>query len=447
MADTRVRRLVFYHINKCAGTTWFYTLKNRFNLSDCLDVSESPELTLNGEFPDFERCAQAKFIHEPYVGRDWQDCLPNTSSFAMFRDPIDRLYSDWMMICAWSKSEINASADYQLIYEVANSGFRNFISSTDRRVLLVHYNRMTFNLLRNDIAAVQDWNDVRFSEDTTFVERVLQIALGNLSRIDIVGIIERFQESYFSLALGLGFDPSCAPQAYNSRGNRCYRDSLDAESLALAKNATQLDDIVYTAALQRFDRQMAKLNKAYGADLRAAAEALYLSEVGRPRDWTIVSMGDGLRGHGWHCHEVNGSKVSRWMGPTSIATLDVPIDKSRGDLFVRARCTSFINPDQISRFRLSADGSPLDLQTWVHLGRYRYFEAVIPAHVMNGEAVLRLGFDCGFVERPPNPNDPRWLGLEFAEVEIGPPSGFRDRAPGTPHAQSCLKSPVTAPAF
>lgn len=432
-----IRRLVFHHINKCAGTTLLYALQDRFRHDECVFMERyySRENFTEFDYPDFEEIARARFIHEPSGSRNWKSILPNVSTFAMLRDPVDRLCSQWMMVRQWSAAEAEKRKNTGAIHELARSGFESFLASDDPNIILDRWNGMTGYLLLGNRAIIERWRSLEIMRNPALAREALDLAISNLESLDFIGLVERFEDSLDALAVDFPFSRDREAQAHNVRGSGTYRSSLDPEVLALAESATALDDRLYTVARDRFARQIGRLRKEYGSDLKAAAASRHEAAFREPPDWVLVSMGDALRGSGWHAREVNGMKMSRWMGPGPIATIDVDVEKARG-LFIRARCTSFVDPLQLAGFKMSADKVPLNVGTWVLDGRYRYFEAVVSGDLLRPNTPLHLEFDCGFVLRSGNPGDPRQLGLEFSEIEVGPASGFRQGEPGTPIAAS-----------
>ena len=428
-----VKRFVFHHINKCAGTTLLYALQDKFDHDDCVFMERySERLDFDQyDYPEYEEISRARFIHEPSGTRNWKSILPNISTFAMFRDPIDRVYSQWMMIAKWTDEESRNDGRYNIMRETALAGFEQFMTSEDPRVILDRWNSMTAYLLMGDRDISERWVALEGVYNADFAREALDLAIANLEAIDLIGLVEAFDDSYDALGIAFPFVPDGPLQSHNVRGTGGYRRSLDQSARAAAEGSNTLDEVVYAAARNLFSKQMERLAAEFGGDLKAAALQRYEQSLIDAPEWAIVSMGGRLHGFGWHAREVNGAKLSRWIGPRPIATIDVPL-KKKGDVFVRARCTAFIDPNQLTAFKMSADGVPLQLTTWVHLDRYRYFEGVISANELRPDSLLRVELDCGFVQLSGNPDDPRELGLEFSEIEVGPASGFCPGAPGTP---------------
>jgi hypothetical protein len=428
-----VGRLVFYHINKCAGTTLLYKLKDLFDHESCLYMEEFRSVKEFDDlgYVDYERIAKSRFIHESDLGRNWKDVLSNVTSFVMLRDPIDRLYSEWAMVHDWTDQEAVEAKDGKKVRDIARKGFGEFLRSKNDHVFNITWNCMTRKLLLGDRSTIHRWDNREGINSKKFAEHALRVALNNLEQIDHVGLVEQFDDSLSSLAILVPFLGQGASQIYNARGGRAYRHKIDAKTLGIATSITALDQVLYDAACRKFESQISRLRRTYGRDLWKAAGEAYRRQMVELPSWALISMGSGLRGSGWQAREVNGHKISRWIGPSRFARLDVPINKSN-DMLVRVRCTNFLNEDQLSVLRMTADDQPLNVESWIYEGRYRYFEAPIAANALRNDPILQLGFDCGFVGPSPDPGDPRILGLEFAELEIGPISGFNRGRPGTP---------------
>jgi hypothetical protein len=397
-------------------------------------------------YVDYERFANSRFIHEPDLGRNWKDILPNVTSFVMLRDPIDRLYSEWAMVRDWTDREMGDAVDGVRVREIARRGFEEFITSKNDHIFAITWNCLTRRLLLSDRETIIKWDKREGLKKKDFAKHALNVALRHLEQIDHVGLVERFDETIESLAMLIPFTGEGAPQSYNSRGGRAYGHKIDARTLEVAASITELDRIVYNAARRKFESQMRRLREIHGKDLWTAAKEAYTRQMVELPSWALISMGSGLRGSGWQAREVNGHKISRWIGPSRYATLDVPINKS-DDMLMRIRCTNFLNEDQLSVLRITADDEPLHIESWIYEGRHRYFEARIDASALRNDPILTLGFDCGFVGTSPGRGDPRVLGLEFAELEIGPISGFNRGRPGTPLANAESRTRVSADAM
>ena len=426
-------RLVFNHINKCAGTSLLYFLNNIFDLNHCLHMEKFADYA-NFLMPDFNCVSNSRFIHEPTSEyRNWKKEISNVTSFMVFRDPVDRLYSEWKMICAWSSDEILRRPQNKIIHSIAKSGFKNFVTSSDSNIVAVK-NLLTRSLVLGDIDL---YNDIIIAfdnekSDSLLFPKAFELAVQNLNNIDIIGLSEYFEKTLIALCIALKISVPTHIQEHNSRGRESARDLLDLDTLNLAESFLKYDLKLYELVKIKFDSQMSFLYDQFGVDLITAANIRYFNSIEHPPDWQLITHNQSLLTHGWHSREINGSKLSRWTGPLNNSLLHIRINKSN-ELLIRARCTGFIDPKQLEAFSIRVDGVLLSTYSFIHLGAFRYFEASIISDKLNHNSnILIIEFILDLLLPSGKINDPRLLGLEFCEIEVGPLSCFIKGAVGTP---------------
>lgn len=420
-------RLVFHHINKCAGTTLLYFLGNFYPKQDHVMLEQ---LNLSETFADHNILARARFIHDPFGHADWKQYLTSVQTLVFLRDPIDRLVSDWMMVAAWTDDLVAGNPENEAIREVARQGLLPYLVSPLPGISLFRWNSMTRHMLMGDAELSPRWAALEAQYNPVLAARALDSAVSNLGTIDFIGLVEDFDASVARFCLTYGIDPTLEIQSHNSRGGRHYRDTLTAEELATAEAATTLDRALYQAGLDRYRAQVARSAATHGADSVAKAVLRAEKKLSEPPEWVVCAMGEALNGCGWHGSENNPPKLSRWIGPHPTAMIRIRVQKA-GRMMIRIACTSFRDPAQLDALRLTADGAPVPLTRWVHLEQVHFFEGQIDADQLKPDDLLRLAFDCGFVCETGNPDDPRLLGLEFTEIEVGPVGRFRLGRPGT----------------
>ena len=122
-------RLVFYHINKCAGTT----LLNHFEKITLANRSiriEDIDPTSPGRIPSskFSAVLAAHFTHDPHCKNDWARTLGNVATVVWLRDPDSRLSSTITMISRWTDNEAQSRPFGIQLRDAARSGIEAFFS-------------------------------------------------------------------------------------------------------------------------------------------------------------------------------------------------------------------------------------------------------------------------------------------------------------------------------
>jgi hypothetical protein len=111
----------------------------------------------------------------------------------------------------------------------------------------------------------------------------------------------------------------------------------------------------------------------------------------------------------------------RWSGPSSVATIDLPVRLDR-DLRVRVRVIMILQPELAGQIKLSLHGHPLDVSI-ARQGRGYVIETIV--RQADGDPARDFGItiDTGSVARPCDLGmgpDTRWLGVAVTGVELEP---------------------------
>jgi hypothetical protein len=106
-------RIVFHHVNKCAGTTLLKFLEGttpheRAAHLETLVAGQGGDPTGTGARAAILR---AEFLHDPYGIHDWKALLGNTLDVIFLRDPVARLHSEWRMITRWDDALVASRDD------------------------------------------------------------------------------------------------------------------------------------------------------------------------------------------------------------------------------------------------------------------------------------------------------------------------------------------------
>ena len=432
-------RVVFHHINKCAGTSLLKYLQNYFPSNDCIYLEEHSKWLGAGSINiDPNRLARARFIHDPFGSCYWSEKLSNIATLCFLRDPLDRTLSNWWMMHRWTDDEIEVIPNGELIRDLARNDPYAFFTNPQSRPL--NWNQITAHLAcsPNEIQKASSSGSLDSKEFRSFILKRAEKMLRSLS---FIGFQEDFERSLSALQLWLSL-PSDKPQPMNIHASKHQKPTLSADALEAANKLIDLDNIIVSIARELYEEQMEKFQKGYGSDFQRAAEHSYRKSLVSPSGWVIIDMSQPLNGAGWHCREQNTYKFSRWIGPTPKATIDIPIKKDR-DLVVRFRVTNILAARQADELTLRVDNYLATLNRWLESTFVVVFEAVIPQKELDHSSdILHLTFDC--VETVTVSGDNRKLGLEICEIEVGPSNVFMPSAPGTPTDVLTRRGTVTS---
>ncbi|WP_038912838.1 sulfotransferase family 2 domain-containing protein [Dickeya zeae] len=431
-------RIVFHHIDKCAGTSLLKYLQNFFPSDECIYLEEHADWMGAGDIElDPNQLARARFIHEPFGSRIWPNHISNAATLCFLRNPLDRLVSNWWMVHRWTDEEATHFPDGILIRDLAQNNPALFFSSNHPQCQYLNWNRISRHLACAPREYLEAWRtDSLDSKDfRAFIRKRAEETLRSLS---FIGFQEDFERSLSALQLWLSLPPD-QPQPMNIHASKQHKPKLSEEAVAAANQLIDIDQEIVAIARELYDEQMARFQATYGMDFANAAEDNYHKALIRPAGWTVVDMSQPLNGTGWHCREQNERKFSRWMGPTPTATIDIPFRKDR-DILVRFRVTNILSARQVDELTLKVDDYAALLHRWSESTFVVVFDAVIPQQELNhANDILQLTIDCAETITMTTPGDGRQLGLEICEIEVGPSDAFILQAPGTPAASLGLR--------
>lgn len=423
-------RLVFHHINKCAGSTLLEYLPQKYAASRILKMENFADANRDFSKVPHDLVSRAGFIHDPSGVTDWKTKQGAITTLAFFRDPVARLVSEWQMVCAWPDAAMATSEELARCRADARAGFRSYLLSSEPRLTESSWNQMAAHLLLGDEELSERRKTLEFLSNPEFPKLVRQRALDNLSRIDLIGLTERFDESLLLLCLAMEWPDPRPLQKHNVRNTAWLRQEIDASTLQLAEARTAIDRDIHGEACRMFEARLASLGHPTQAQLKELVDRAARERAGRQSRWRLHAMDEPFVGTGWQGREINGPKFSSWMGPAPRATLELAIDK-RSDLLLRLRCTNWMRLELLENLAVSADGAHLATDIWNHPSGCHYVDCVVEQRCLDAtRPLLKIELDCGSVASPDG--DPRSLGLEFCEIEVGPRGLFNARQLGTP---------------
>ena len=123
----------------------------------------------------------------------------------------------------------------------------------------------------------------------------------------------------------------------------------------------------------------------------------------------------------WHELERDGQSIFRWTGPSSSATIDLPVIFDR-DLLVRIQVAAMVRPELVDSIRLSMHGQPLDVQIDRSQPLFALVTKLRRSEIAESSRDFGITIDVP-VTRPIDfglGEDRRWLGVAIAWIEVSP---------------------------
>ncbi|NUA44466.1 hypothetical protein HAT93_02152 [Dickeya solani] len=138
-------RIVFHHINKCAGTSLLKYLQNFFPSDECIHLEEHYSEMNSGDVElEPNRLARARFIHDPFGSWYWPEKISNVATMCFLRDPLDRVVSNWWMVHRWTDDEVAVIPGGELIRDLARNDQVAFFSHPQSQY--INWNQITCQL-------------------------------------------------------------------------------------------------------------------------------------------------------------------------------------------------------------------------------------------------------------------------------------------------------------
>jgi hypothetical protein len=454
--------VVYYsHIPKTAGMT-FRTL-----IEDHFDHDEICPATLDDQVAAIAPADLSRYRlfrgHLVYV--DFQKLLFQNRQkrmihLTMLREPVAQLISHYGYIRRMPEDPFYPQVKDMTLEEYASSFM---IGGLQRNVQTYHIAKAA-----------------RFDIDGLTANEVLAIAQESLNQFAFTGLVERFQDSLFLLSYIFGWRPIMNNRQENIKSS-VTSEKIPESTLALIREATQLDQIIYQQAQRIFSDRFDQMVKDLGTEdelenlLEQHYERRYL-EINSPDinspDITIRTapqppmngglpnlpnlsksprMGDlgggspesknaichydfsqALRGRGWQRREYpTEGLIYRWTGPDTVASLDLPIapnlaQELHQDLLLEFRviCTGSTAADILTHLTVGVNGVLMPLQILHYDSVMRLFQCTIPKEASSDRPFTRLEF---FVNRvvpfrslDPQDSDRRSVGVAINEIQIFP---------------------------
>ncbi len=394
--------LFFMHIPKNAGTSLIYLLANRFPAEACLFYADRP--VSQAQDPN-----QFQFI-SGHVALQYLERFrrrPNVVTF--LRHPLDRAMSRYYFTQSFTPEQLQ-----ETYRQTGQGGSATALRIAEQRLDLSDFLRREPELSRAFfsnaqtcyLAGVPNMGDVR--------EYVSQ-ACENLTRCEVIGLAERFEDSVDLLCHRLGWEPFTEIRRRNATPQRLKMNDLDD-----ATQATLTEYLAPDLALYEFGK------KLFEERLQAAANSDQSPRKRSPKsalpNATDYTLDRPIIGAGWHPRENNGSTWSCWTGPGTDSWLEFQPVKLRNR---KLRCELFhaVDPQVLQSVQVRINDQPIALEHHLTEEGQVVLEGNVPAEAMKANRDrLRISFCVNNRWRPcdldPTSSDDRWLGINVSRLSL-----------------------------
>tara|TARA_B110001454_G_C12713140_1_gene431495 strand:- start:175 stop:1455 length:1281 start_codon:yes stop_codon:yes gene_type:complete len=416
------QRIVFYHINKCGGTSLFKYFKSMSRLDRVLRV-ETYERFASGIFDPviINRLFNAEFIHDPFGYADWKAALGNAVNILWLRDPAERLISEIHMIARWTDQEVKLHESNERLRAIAREGVEAFLADDWIEARHKKFNRITMALQLGDNSCRGLFEAPHLAGLRELQDRAMQIAQSNLYKMDYIGTVDDYDRDFRDLIYFLGIIPEIETPKLNV--NPSAEGLYDQNLIELARPFVHIDQQVYDLALDVIHER--RENEIFNRHLSTGSDR-FVQRITGPEDSIIVSSEDNNFISNWHPCEENGELRSRWTGPGSRATLAIHIEKSR-DLHFRMRVIDLYNPSVLNDLIIEIDAYKIDWCLKTISNGNLLIEGRIAKEKLNTEdSILWIALHTGLPGRSHDPKDDRIIGLCVAAIELGPLEAYEN---------------------
>ena len=266
-------------------------------------------------------------------------------------------------------------------------------------------------------------------------EETLELAKQSLDQFAFAGILEKFQDSLFLLSYIFGWNPILNSRKENASKKPKTEAELSAQTLAVIREQTQLDQVLYQYAQEIFDSRFAQMKEAlterYGSKdetislvalLEKHAEHRYNELQIPPAHILTYQFCQPLRGTGWQRREFpNPSTVFRWTGET-VSTIALPLAIDQ-DLQIEFCIINVLAADVLQSLVLEVGGMAIALSVLYSFDDTIILQGTLPHSALTAPFThLTFKINRTLSPRDLNPNEPdtRSVGLAFTSITTFP---------------------------
>lgn len=393
---------LFIHIRKTAGSSLRGLLANAFPVNRVLLNAHS----VRGP----QELGDAIFV-TGHVGFDYaRRFVVSPTIFTTVREPVSRCLSAYHFYRNNDEHFFRTLAN-----DLAGSDYESRRRFTDRAR---HLDMLRF--LVEEEALAQAWLSniqtrqlagslgVGLTDDDP---HLLESALANLGRCDLVGIVERLDDTLRLLEHMMNWGRLGPLQHLNST-IRPEAASIDPRCLEILRSWNMLDLRLYEEACRLLELKLRAVD--HRSMDNAAPDPAGLV------DGKQFTPDMPIRGYGWHERECHGGKWLCWNSAAT-ATLDFRLSKSRSSRF-RCLLSHVISQAALDKLQISMNSVPLTLQKREAEGGTLLEGAVPEKALMTSPYLARIKFDCPVMQRPcdinPDSTDSRSMGVAVGWLRV-----------------------------
>ncbi|MEL6222379.1 MAG: hypothetical protein AAFQ57_00940 [Cyanobacteria bacterium J06626_14] len=447
-------RLYFLHIQKTAGTTFYFTLDEKFD----------PEQICPARFwRQFLRLARedGKRLRQYRLFRGHFGCsIPQffkrpTACVTVLRDPIKRSISHFQHIAREPKDRRHK------LVKAHDMDLAAFAEHPETRLAILNLQTrsIAFDLGFKELKKIRRFaaqGVIGTLQPERSDDELLAIAKQRLDNFPFVGIVERFQDSLFLLSYVFGWYPIRQTRQLNKAPDRKASPALSPEVMETLTNLNQLDIQLYHHAKEQFDHRytcmVTDLWQRYGDrpsdpvpdtvdddTLFAWLQLHYESRMNQRTTQKLHTIdfpfSKALAGTGWHLREgagsgwhlpsglTEGGTPFRWTGPETTSIIDLPL-ASDADLTIKLCIINAAASDILDSLTLTANGHLVELETVLKQGTLAIIYGTLAKELLMGDrAFTRLAFSVNRTTTSSvGTSDQRLVGLAFHRLQIFPDS-------------------------
>ncbi|MBW4660728.1 MAG: sulfotransferase family protein [Drouetiella hepatica Uher 2000/2452] len=421
--------LNFSHIPKTAGMTFRTIVEDQFR------DEETCPATLNAQIKPIpsEEFAKYRLFRGHLAYTNLPELLPpgkRMINVTVLREPIARVISHYEYI-----RRMPGDPFYEAVKDMTLEEFAHKLPAGSLKK-----NLQTYYLAKL----------IKFDLSQTPPDEIFELAKQSLDQCAFVGLVERFQDSLYLLSYIFGWNPIINTRRENAAKSKSPLDEIPATTLEVLKENSAYDIELYQYAKdifeQRFDQMEQDLRQKYLSQAEPpssepiSSEALaklldkhynqrYADRRIPTSEQTSYNFAEPLRGSGWQRRERSPELGGfRWMGPGTIATLDLPLQiNPETDLVIEFRVlhTHLVAPDILNSLTVAVNGQSIALDILHNDQGSRFYHGFIPSAVLKSDRVFtEFAFQvcrtASLQELFPNNPDARILGLAFNYMQVFP---------------------------
>ncbi len=241
--------------------------------------------------------------------------------------------------------------------------------------------------------------------------RLLETALAHLAECDLVGIVERLDDTLRLLEHMMNWG-RLGPLQHLNRTIRPKTTDVDPRCIQILRSWNSLDLRLYEEASRLFEL------KLKAVDHKSLDSAV--ADTAWPADGGEFTPDMPIRGYGWHERECYQGRWLCWNSAAT-ATLDLRLSKFRSSRF-RCLLSHVINQAALDTVQISLNSVPLTLQKREAEGGILLEGAVPEKALGTSPRLARITFHCPVMRRPcdinPNSTDSRSMGVAVGWLRI-----------------------------